>query len=368
MAATPKTDVGEPGRALADRLIEHFEAYTEDPALWADLWREVFRYQAEHNPVYRRYVRRLGVEPMRVQTWRDAPFVPVTLFKTHWVGAFPREQARAVFYSSGTQRGLAGRSVHPFFRLELYRSAALSHFRRWVLPDRDRVRMLLLGPSARYRPESSLGQMLDWLAEAFAAPGSLHAWTDEGPAFEEATRWLDPAGDSSDPVLVFGTAIALYEWLLWMEARGFRPKPLPPGSRIVETGGFKGRRVAVSKEELYARLGETFGLPEAFIVAEYGMTELGSQFYDTPLRAALEGRSTPRRLIGPPWVHVTVWDPETWRPVDPPATGPLAFIDPANLDSLAFLVTEDVGTVDSAGLTLLGRLPEAEPRGCSLMA
>lgn len=362
------TDMHWPGQELADRLIEHFEAYTEDPALWADLWLEVFRYQAEYNPVYRRYVRRLGVEPTQVRDWRDVPFVPVTLFKTHWVGAFPQEHARVVFYSSGTQRGPAGRSVHPFFRLELYRSAALSHFRRWVLPDRDRIRMLLLGPSARHRPESSLGQMLDWLMDAFAVPGSLHAWTADGPDFEGATRWLADADASPEPVLVFGTAIALYEWLLWMETRGFRPRPLPPGSRLVETGGFKGRRVTVTKEALYARLGQTFGLPEAFVVAEYGMTELGSQFYDTTVRAALEGRSTPRRLVGPPWVHVAVWDPETGRTVEPPATGPLAFIDPANLDSLAFIVTEDVGTLDGAGLTLEGRLPETEPRGCSLLA
>lgn len=362
------TDMHWPGQELADRLIEHFEAYTEDPALWADLWLEVFRYQAEYNPVYRRYVQRLGVEPTQVRDWRDVPFVPVTLFKTHWVGAFPQEHARVVFYSSGTQRGPAGRSVHPFFRLELYWSAALSHFRRWVLPDRDRIRMLLLGPSARHRPESSLGQMLDWLMDAFAVPGSLHAWTADGPDFEGATRWLADADASPEPVLVFGTAIALYEWLLWMETRGFRPRPLPPGSRLVETGGFKGRRVTVTKEALYARLGQTFGLPEAFVVAEYGMTELGSQFYDTTVRAALEGRSTPRRLVGPPWVHVAVWDPETGRTVEPPATGPLAFIDPANLDSLAFIVTEDVGTLDGAGLTLEGRLPETEPRGCSLLA
>ncbi|MCS7312634.1 MAG: hypothetical protein NZ742_06945 [Acidobacteria bacterium] len=357
-----------PGLELADRLIKHFQAYTEDTALWSELWLVVFRYQAAYNPVYRRYVQRLGVEPAGVRDWRGVPFVPGTLFKTHWVGAFPQEQAQAVFYSSGTQRGLAGRSVHPFFRLELYRSAALSHFQRWVLPDRDRIRMLLLGPSARHRPESSLGQMLDWLMEAFAVPESLHAWTADGPDFEGATRWLAGADASSAPVLIFGTAMALYEWLLWMETRGFRPKPLPSGSRLVETGGFKGRRVAVTKEELYTRLSQTLGIPEAFIIAEYGMTELGSQFYDATLRATLEGRSTHRHLVGPPWVHVAVWDPETWRPVEPPATGPLAFIDPANLDSLAFIVTEDVGTVDSAGLTLLGRLPEAEPRGCSLLA
>jgi hypothetical protein len=361
------TEAPRPDPALADRLIRHFEAYTEDPALWADLWREVFRYQVEHNPVYRRYVRRVLRDPDRVHDWRDIPFVPVTLFKDHWVGAFPREEAQAVFYSSGTQRGPEGRSVHPFFRLELYRAAALSHFRRWVLPDRESIPMLLLGPSARLRPESSLGQMLDWLMEAFGEPGSLHAWTPEGPDLEGATRWLARAGESSEPILIFGTAIALYEWLLWMEARGFRPTPLPPGSRIVETGGFKGRRVEVEKTAFYARLSETFGIPEPLIVAEYGMTEMGSQLYDNTLRATRTGRTVPRRLVSPPWVHVTVWDPETWRPVEPPATGPLAFIDPANLDSIAFIVTEDVGAVDAAGLTLIGRLPQAEPRGCSLM-
>ncbi len=356
-----------PGSDLAQRLLQHFRAYTRDPAVWEDLWLQIFHHQRKHHPIYRRFVQ---VYRTDVRTYRDIPPVPITVFKYHWIGIGPPEQAAMIFRSSGTTRGIAGRSQHPFFRPELYRTAALRHFQTMVLPDRSTIRMLILGPTTRYIADSSLGQMLDWIRTAFGTPDSLHAWTPEGPDLARATEWILRYRSEETPILIFGTAIALYEWTVWIRERQISAGPLPPGSRIVETGGFKGRRIQIDRWTLYRDLHALFQVPLELIGSEYGMTELGSQFYDNTFRAHLTGTTVlRRRLIGPPWVYVQIWDPHRWQPAPSGDTpGPICVFDPVNLDSIAFIVTEDMGTLDDAGLILHGRLPGAEPRGCSLIA
>ena len=228
--------------------------------------------------------------------------------------------------------------------------------------------MLILGPSRRWMPESSLGFMLDVLRETCGARESLHAWGPKGPDYESANRWMD-GHSARGPVLIFGTALALYRWMERVRRVRGRGWVLPPGSRVVETGGFKGRRIILSKREFYEQLGETLGLEEAWILAEYGMTELGSQLYDNTVAGMIRGGVPARRLVPPPWLRVSIWDLVHWRPLQGgQASGPIAFQDPVNLDSLPFIVTEDLGRMDPRGLTLEGRMPGAEPRGCSLLA
>jgi hypothetical protein len=156
----------------------------------------------------------------------------------------------------------------------------------------------------------------------------------------------------------------------------------------METGGFKGRSRTVSREDLYGGLENLFGVPRAFIVNEYGMTELLSQFYEPVLAggggwsptASGEGRTeiwteeqepsggrlSERFHRGPPWVRTRVLHPLTLEPVPAGETGVLAHLDLANLGSVAAVLTEDIGCLVPGGFRLQGRSPGAEPRGCSL--
>jgi hypothetical protein len=176
--------------------------------------------------------------------------------------------------------------------------------------------------------------------------------------FVEVAAGLTAAGR---PALVTGTAFAFVHLLDALSARGVRA-PLPEGTRVMETGGFKGRSRVLERDALYASIEDTLGVPAHRVVNEYGMTELLSQLYEPVLR---EGPAAERRHVPPPWLRVRALDPTTLAPVPAGAPGLLAFLDLANVGSVCHVLTEDVGSVAADGVRLQGRVAGAEPRGCS---
>jgi acyl-CoA synthetase (AMP-forming)/AMP-acid ligase II len=164
-------------------------------------------------------------------------------------------------------------------------------------------------------------------------------------------------------VVLCGTAFAFVH-LLDALAREGRRLRLPPGSRVMETGGFKGRSREVTRDELHAALATELGVDRDRIVNQYGMTELASQFHDSVLRCPGE----PRRKLGPPWTRVRLLDPETEAECAPGAVGRIAILDLANTGSLVALRTADLGRSVGDGFEVLGREAGAEARGCSLAA
>jgi len=142
---------------------------------------------------------------------------------------------------------------------------------------------------------------------------------------------------------------------------------LPLGSRVMETGGFKGLRRQISRGDMYALLTDRLGLPELYCVAEYGMTELCSQFYDNVLRErALGGNPRSRYKVVPPWVRTQVVDAESLEPLPAGRLGLLRHFDLANLESVMAIQTDDLGVTNGEGFEILGRAAGAELRGCSI--
>jgi acyl-coenzyme A synthetase/AMP-(fatty) acid ligase len=174
------------------------------------------------------------------------------------------------------------------------------------------------------------------------------------------------AAAREEPTTLCGTAFAFVHLLDEMDARGFRVA-CAKGSRIMETGGFKGRARELSRDALHAALERTLGVPTARIINQYGMTELGSQFYDS----LLVDPAGPRRKLGPPWARVRLIDPETGRDVAEAETGMVVVHDLANTGSVAAIQTADIGrrvAGSPPGFEILGRDPGAEARGCSIAA
>ena len=130
----------------------------------------------------------------------------------------------------------------------------------------------------------------------------------------------------------------------------------------MQTGGYKGRSRQVDPEDMRGMLRSRYGVPEPAVVAEYGMTELSSQMYETTLRAPTE----PRRLWVPGWMRATPVDPETLAPVPTGETGILRIDDVANVDTACAIQTSDLARMVEGGIELLGRAEDATPRGCSL--
>ncbi|UCC72768.1 MAG: long-chain fatty acid--CoA ligase [Gemmatimonadota bacterium] len=346
--------VGRGARAPADE--EGFER----------LALEVFRYQFAEAEPYRRFCERRGRTPDSVARWTEIPAVPTAAFKAAPLVCGDPGDVEVVFRTSGTTQGPENRGAHHVRDLALYEASALVNFQGHVLPDGARLPMLVLGPTLDSAPDSSLTWMLERVRREFGANGSAHFADADGLRLVELQAALAESEAGARPVALLGTAAAFAHLLEAMDERGRRFR-LPPGSRIMETGGFKRRGREIPREEFYKMLVDGLGLSAFYCVAEYGMTEMCSQFYDNVLRERARGRSPALRYkVVPPWVRTQVVDPETLEPCAEGRVGLLRHLDLANLDSVAAIQTDDLGVAGVGGFELLGRAAGAELRGCSI--
>ena len=357
------TTSAERTAADLDRAIESYINSSDHSDLeFERLALELFAYQYANNAPYRALCDQQGRGPSGARTWRDVPAVSAASFADVRLACFPLERTQLRFVSSGTTRAGARPSNHELENARLYDASLLGNFHRWVLPDREKIRMLLLSPPFEHAPHSSLAYMLSKLFATFADGGGSFIRDDA----------LDIAGiaraaaESTRPVLVFGTAFAFVHLLEACAASGQR-FPLPAGSRIVETGGFKGKSRAVGRDELYASLVALFEVREDHCIAEYGMCELGSQWYDAALGDALAG-ATPRKLlkVGPHWTRTRVVDPVTAEELPAGSRGLLQCFDLSNRGSVAAVLTGDLVVGRDEGFVWVARSPAAPPKGCSI--
>lgn len=346
--------------ALPALFTQGMEAPLPDEA-FNTLALRVFRHQYAGSPLLRAFWSRRGAAPETVEHWTAIPGIPTAAFKEAPLCAFPPEEAVAVFETSGTTAG--GRPGRHFFRtLALYEAALRPAFEAFVLPERRPMRMLNLGPNAETAPHSSLGHMLSLVLQRWGAPGSAHFQREAGPDLEGFRAALRAAEADRVPVCLLGTAFGFIHWLDAFPGERFQ---LAPGSRLMDTGGTKGRTRKMAAGDLYARYEQSFGIPADHLVNEYGMTEMSSQFYDRVLRTG-SGVEHPRPKLGPPWVRTLAVDPESLRPLPEGEMGLLLHFDLANLDSVLAVQTDDLGRLTPEGVQLLGRATGAEARGCSL--
>lgn len=319
--------------------------------------------QRATNPALRRYWD--GVASTEPASWRDIPPVPVAAFRDVPIvsGA-----AEVVFRTSGTTAGASRRGEHHVASLDLYRAAARGNYRRHLFadcglgPGVPRLVLVSLIPRRDDLPDSSLSAMAGFIARE---PEVAEAtWAFDPVRGVDVASVIRTVGSATEPVLLLTTAFALVQLL---DGLGDARLSFPGGSRIMETGGFKGRVAEVDRAALYGRVGERLGVPASHVVNEYGMTEMLSQAYD-----GVAGRAGPpleREHRFPPWVRSRALDPASLSSLPPGEPGLLAHFDLANAASVCNILTEDLGcTTDSGGARLLGRAPGASLRGCSLTA
>jgi len=333
-----------------------------DPAAFNELALRVFALQFEANQVYRGFCERRRVTPDTLTRWEDVPAVPATAFKHVDLVCGDPSAAEAIYLTSGTSSRGEQRGRHHVPRVALYRAAALPNLRAHLVPEDRPLAVLSLIPSPTAAPRSSLSAMMGFVAEEWGDPVRWLGLADQGSDPGAFRRAAEEVGESGRPALVAGTAFEFVHLLDGL-ARAGETLALPPGSRIMETGGFKGRARAVERAELYAALEARLGVSRYRVVNEYGMTELLSQLYEPVLA---EGAGAVGRHVAPPWLKVRALDPVTLAPLAAGGTGLLAFFDLANVGSVCHVLTEDLGAVSADGVRLQGRSPGAEPRGCSL--
>jgi hypothetical protein len=354
-------------RALESELLAWMASgeWAPNPERFERIALELFHFQFEHCEPYARLCRSLQITPDQITRADEIPAVPTGAFKDFDLRCFEAEDTLRTFRTSGTSTDRRG-ELH-LDRLELYEASLLAGLRHALLVERTGQPMLMriLAPSPLEVPDSSLSYMFGALVEAEGGPASgfdLHAGQLDLSALRTATA---EARRSGDACLIAGTAFAFVHFL---DAVGDESWALPSGSRVMETGGFKGRSREVPRELLHRSLAAHFGIPETSILNQYGMTELGSQFYDS----TLVDPAGPRRKLTPPWTRVRVVDPASGRELPPGEIGLLLIQDLANTGSIAAIQTADLGliTLDGeggqSGFEIIGRDAGAETRGCSI--
>lgn len=306
---------------------------------------DLFRWQAESLAVYKEYLEALRVEPSSINHINSIPFMPLSFFKSHTIKSWHFETA--VEFSSSTTTGQIP-AIHHLADPAFYQQHSEFLFERTYGKLKDWVILALL-PSYLERGGSSLVYMIDHFIKRGKHAESgffLHDYQALQAAYHEAKK-------NGKKVILWGVSYALLD----LAASEYR-LALQSEDVLMETGGMKGRRRELIREELHAILKAAFGVQA--IHSEYGMTELLSQSYSTG-----EGI-----YHAPPSLRVMIRDAhDPFSMLSDGKTGGVNLIDLANIDSCAFLQTQDLGRrLNDGSFEILGRFDHSELRGCNLMA
>lgn len=326
----------------ADLIQQVFRLQNKDG--FEPLALDIFRFQYLVNPVYQSYCDVLKINVNAVSRISGIPFLPVSFFKTHNVTTSVYSITETFFESSGTTGMQASRHQVP--DITIYEQSFRQTFEQFYGPVQDYCIIGLL-PSYLERQRSSLVYMVNDLIER-SGHSKSGFYLYEFERLSDTIAALETAGQKT---ILFGVTYALLDFA------EIYPMPLRH-TVIIETGGMKGRKKELLREEVHGPLKKSFSLNG--IQSEYGMTELLSQAY------AFENG----RFRTPPWMRILIREEDDPFAVSQHAkTGGINIIDLANIWSCAFIATEDVGRLHQDGsFEVLGRLDNAEIRGCSLLA
>lgn len=318
----------------------------------------LFAHQHANNPAFRRFCQLRGATPRTVKSWRDIPAVPINAFKEVTLSCAPADSAERVFMTSGTTRGeVKGRHYHP--TIAVWDASMTRHFARRFMQGGERLPMAILFPDEQQLANSSLAHYLAMAVREFGTSDSAWFVGTQGMDLTGLREWLRRREQGGTPCAVLGASYSFVHLLDALAADGERFR-LPPGSRILDTGGYKGHARDLPLEDFYRGLQERLGVPRARCINMYGMTELSTQLYD-------DGNEVvPSVKTAPHWLRSRIVDPLTGRDVPSGERGILVHCDLASFNSVTTILTEDVGVAAGAGFLLLGRAEGVQARGCSL--
>ncbi|NPA67917.1 MAG: acyl transferase [Chlorobi bacterium] len=303
---------------------------------------EIFRFQYKNNPVYAEYINNLNIKISKIKHYKQIPFLPIDFFKTHKIIS-KNKQHKLIFKSSGTT-GMQ-RSKHYVAEPEIYEKSFNETFDMFY-GNPEQYAVLALLPSYSEQGNSSLIYMVEKLMQKSKNPGNGFFLYNHDELFAR----LKKLEAQKQKTVLFGVSYALLDFF-----HNYKLKL--ENTIIIETGGMKGRKKEIIREELHKKLKKASGLPH--IHSEYGMTELLSQAY----------AQTTDKYKTPPWMKILIRDAE-----DPFSykkngkTGGINIIDLANIYSCSFIETKDLGKINPDGsFTISGRFDDSDIRGCNLL-
>jgi len=325
---------------------------------------ETFLYQYENVEVYRKFVDFLGKKPSEIKEIKDIPFLPIEMFKNHLVldkvfGSAQTDKPLSYFQSSGTTQ-IQTRSKHYIADFNLYEESIYKSFEQFIGKPEDYIFLGLL-PNYSENPHSSLIYMVDFLMKKSGKPENGYFLYNHQELFE----LLQKLGQENKKVILFGVSFALLDFL---DSKNDFTALQINDFTVIETGGMKGRKEEMTKDELLKILQKGFGTDKIF--SEYSMTELLSQAYSL-------GENI---YETPNWMRVLIRNTEDpFSYMEAGRTGAINIIDLANRHSCSFIATQDLGKIvndfeilhyaqnDKHAFQVLGRIDHSDIRGCSLL-
>lgn len=340
--------MGSPARRVINLPVKMKDIFRDkifniENQSFSDIALELFNYQYDNNAIYNAFINSLGKSREKIKDIHDIPFLPVEFFRNHIIltGKFPVD---TIFESSGTTGTMPGR--HFVKDLELYEESFLKAF-TFFYGDPSELVITALLPSYIERRGSSLIYMFDKLIQRTG---------DEQSGFykDDLIHLIDVIRrkkQQNKKILLIGVSFALLDL-------AEKLSPDLSGVIVMETGGMKGRRKEIPRPELHSILKEKLNI--GTIHSEYGMTELLSQAY-----SGGEGI-----FHCPPWMKILIRDPQDPLTIytEPGKTGCINIIDLANINSISFIATSDLGRIHAdGGFEVIGRFDNSDIRGCNLM-
>lgn len=317
---------------------------------------ETFLYQYQHTEVYQKFVDYLNINPNEVKSIEQIPFLPIEMFKNHLV-LDKNFQPKSFFQSSGTTQ-IQTRSKHYIADFNLYEESIYKSFEKFIGSPEDYIFLGLL-PNYSENQHSSLIYMVDFLMKKSAKKENDYFLYNHAELFELLKQL------NNKKVILFGVSFALLDFLDFINDNSLGLNQLNSENlTIIETGGMKGRKEEMTKDELLNILKMGFGTQKIF--SEYSMTELLSQAYSL-------GENI---YETPNWMRVLIRNTEDpFSYSDLGRTGAINIIDLANKHSCSFIATQDLGKIvlnnNSKKLhpsfQVLGRIDHSDIRGCSLL-
>jgi len=303
-----------------------------------DIALKIFDYQQKNNPIYNKFLNQLN-RPIP-SNYKEIPFLPISFFKTHEIRCYSTKQIEIGFKSSGTG---GNRSTHFIENLNLYQQSFESTYRSQIGNPEGHVILALL-PNYVEQGESSLVYMVDYLIKK--TENSLSGFYLNDPV--KIIESYKLAIQQNKKVILFGVSYALLDLAVL--------KPNLSKAIIIETGGMKGKRKEITKEELHSKL--KIGFNVNYISSEYGMSELLSQAYS----------DSSELFTTPPWMKILIRDTnDPLTLINNGKTGGINVIDLANLYSCSFIATQDLGRIVTDQFQWMGRFDNADIRGCNLL-
>ncbi|MFC4162342.1 acyl transferase [Epilithonimonas zeae] len=320
-----------------------FDIKTEEEFQAACL--ETFIYQYENVEVYRKFVDYLNIDPLTIKQTSEIPFLPIEMFKNHLV-LDENSNAENYFQSSGTTQ--MNRSKHYIADFSIYEESIYKSFEQFIGKPEDYIFLGLL-PNYSENPHSSLIYMIDFLMKKSDKPENGYFLYNHQELFDLLQTLTDKK------VILFGVSFALLDFLDYCNSNS-KTLQFSNFLTVIETGGMKGRKEEMTKDELLKIFQEGFKTEK--IYSEYSMTELLSQAYSL-------GENIYK---SPNWMRILIRNTEDpFSYIEDGRTGAINIIDLANKHSCSFIATQDLGNVKDDTFQVLGRIDHSDIRGCSLL-